>query len=222
MHRILLPILFFTILLPPSLSLSLTLESNELIKSFKMKGKLISPRIIYLFEKYEKPPSDAELVSIDVTDSDWDTTIKTDKDGDIGFEKDPWKDEQGFERSGGSFFYKYEGMLPNGVHVLKTFDSGGGSGTYNDLMFFVLHKDSIYRDKIILRHIESVDLGDRVGDRAVLIGGPDLKEENEIFVGPSSRFWGMLPDHSPCFKVIFEGLKPTYHDLLKCDDGSKG
>jgi len=88
-------------------------------------------------------------------------------------------------------------------------------------MFFIVYEGNPDKDKIILRHISSVDLGDRVGDRVILLD-PKNKNENEIFIGSSSRLQGMSTQHTPCFKVKFSNLIPTYHDLKKCDLVKKG
>ena len=88
---------------------------------------------------------------MDITTLEWDETIKTFPSGSVGY-----KTKDGF----GYFKYLYVGQLKNGVHVIRTFTSGGGSGLFQDLMFFNLYKENRYstdlkdRERIVLEYVE--------------------------------------------------------------------
>jgi hypothetical protein len=81
----------------------------------------------------------------------------------------------------GYFEYRWMGQLRNGVHVVETEDSGGGSGIFEDLLFVRFERDRIwesgkFRDRTQLLCCGSYSLGDR-DQRPVEVRG------NQVIVG---------------------------------------
>ncbi len=75
------------------------------------------------------------------------------------------------EGARGYFQYEYLGELSTGVHVVRTLESGGGSGAFQGLLFLRIDKSHVLedgkeraREMLVLRGSES--LGDR--DQAVV------------------------------------------------------
>lgn len=80
-----------------------------------------------------------------------------------------------------SFGYLYIGTSPSGIHILRTFDWGGGSGVFHNLILLTLEEDTglIYSDgklnkkeRIIIKTLGSISLGDRYEG--------EIKYENKI------------------------------------------
>ena len=67
---------------------------------------------------------------------------------------------------GGYFQYQYLGVLTNGVHVVRTGESGGGSGYFQSLLFLrittsTVVEDGVARARDALTLVGSESLGDR-------------------------------------------------------------
>ncbi len=76
----------------------------------------------------------------------------------------------------GSFMYKHVGALPSGVHVLQTWDNGGGSGTFASALFVKFGTDSEYgagrdqghigsRDRLLIMRVGEVTLENAAENR---------------------------------------------------------
>ena len=72
----------------------------------------------------------------------------------------------------GSFIYRLEGKTDNGVHVVRTWDNGGGSGIFSSLMFLRITERkglrlkgesllALNKDQIVLEKLGELGLGDR-------------------------------------------------------------
>ena len=85
--------------------------------------------------------------------------------------------------------YKRIGALPSGVHVLQTWDNGGGSGTFASALFVKFGIDSEYgaddqgqigrRDRLLIMRVGEVTLESAA--ETVAIKG------NTVEIGPDSR-----------------------------------
>lgn len=92
----------------------------------------------------------------------------------------------------GFFLYTLEGITNNGVFVLKTTESGGGSGVFSDLLFIRIKEDvgfgDLTKDKLTLNHkriliekLGAIPLGDRVSASITVQGNSViLKTEQAI------------------------------------------
>ena len=69
-----------------------------------------------------------------------------------------------------SFAYQYLGLSFSGVHLLKTWSCGGGSGVFCNIMLVTLSKDSALEsesgkytkvDRFVIKLVGSIPLGDR-------------------------------------------------------------
>jgi hypothetical protein len=79
-----------------------------------------------------------------------------------------WKEEGKDEGHNGppTFGYRYLGVLANGVHVVQTFESGGGSGIFESLLLLRFENDRAfeedhYRPRPLLKLVGERSLGDR-------------------------------------------------------------
>jgi len=108
------------------------------------------------------------------------TTIKTDPDGAVTIDlRDAGSRSRG-DTNPGWFSYKRIGSLRNGVHVLETWDNGGGSGIFTSLLFVKFAIDDDYsqgasdaflrRQTIVIKRVGEFTLGDRYGGKVVVRG----------------------------------------------------
>ena len=75
----------------------------------------------------------------------------------------------------GWFSYEHVGTLDNGVHVLVTWTSGGGSGVFGSALFVRPEQDAVLangasRARSVLRVVGEQGLGDRSGAEASVHG----------------------------------------------------
>jgi hypothetical protein len=77
-------------------------------------------------------------------------------------------------RDGSSFAYQYVGRSYSGVHLVRTWSSGGGSGTFGEIMLLTLSAEPTVTidtngtrsaERFIVKKIASVPLGDRYEGR---------------------------------------------------------
>ena len=103
-----------------------------------------------------------------------------------------------------SFGYRYIGMTDSGVLVLKTASSGGGSGTFMDLLFLAVERGHGIADdaepedggviradrgRIVLRKLGTIVLGDR-WDGELRVRG------NDLFLGRDEGWFENHPDYA--------------------------
>ena len=101
-----------------------------------------------------------------------------------------------------SFGYRYVGMTDSGVQVLKTASSGGGSGTFMDLLFLAIERGHgiahdaepedggvirADRERVVLRKLGTIGLGDR-WDGELRVRG------NDLFIGRDEGWFENHPD----------------------------
>jgi len=86
---------------------------------------------------------------------------------------------------GGSFSYRHLGRLPNGIHVLRTFSLGGGSGVFQALLFLRTETriaylaDGVKRgEQVFLQALRRFPLGDR-DDAEITV------KEDRVIIGKS-------------------------------------
>src|SRR5262245_56275825 len=107
-------------------------------REFRFRGKPIHPLLIKRFEPWisdERPPITVEL---NLTAA-WQTNefageFHTEADGRVLITLP--------ERS--SYAYRHLGVMGDGTHVLRSYDSGGGSGVFQALLFVRLRKGVAY------------------------------------------------------------------------------
>lgn len=93
------------------------------------------------------------------------------------------------------FAYTYIGASPSGVHIVRTADWGGGSGVFCDVLLLALEPDRVvdpqnkerpFRDRILLKCIGHIALGDRYEGSIELKGNQLHIEKNR---NPISGTW---------------------------------
>lgn len=91
--------------------------------------------------------------------------------------------------------YRYIGMSPSGVHVVKHFASGGGSGIFSSVLlivfetqYYLINEASEQRNAILMKVIGSISLGDRYSGEIALKGKNLVIEANRNHM-PHSELW---------------------------------
>lgn len=146
---------------------------------FRFHDKPLHPLLIKEFEPWisdERPPITVEVNVTAAWDSNqYATEFETDSNALVSV-KLP---------EGGSYAYRHLGKLSDGTHVLRTFYSGGGSGSFEALLFARFRTSLSYladgvkqREQVFLRVVRRYPLGDR--DEAEVIVKPE-----EVIVGKS-------------------------------------
>lgn len=88
----------------------------------------------------------------------------------------------------GWFSYKHLGRLANGLHVIRTFDNGGGTGEFQSILLVQFRLDYEYEDNgkrrsvLVMRRRGQFGIGDRYNGKIKL----DARR-NRITVGPDKR-----------------------------------
>ncbi len=148
---------------------------KELNESFTFRGKPVQPRAIedlttWISDKHPGP------VAIDMEGTDDSNRYYGDveqQDGTTGFHR-PSTGKEVFDGAG--FFYRHVGRLPNGVHVLKTIDNGGGSGVFESVLLVKFVNEIVYDDsgrgcrRVVMKQMGEIPLGDRVNAQVKVIG----------------------------------------------------
>jgi len=148
-------------------------------RDFRFHGQPIHPMLIRQFEPWisdERPPITVEVNLTAAWDSNqYAESFKTNADGAISVTP----------VEGGSYSYRHLGKLDDGTHVLRTFYLGGGSGSFEALLFVRFRTSLSYLadgvkqgEQVFLRVVRRYPLGDR--DEAETTLKPD-----QVIVGKS-------------------------------------
>jgi len=158
-------------------------ESNE---NFIYKGKPIHPKLIYEFSNWMSDYRPPVVKTVDITAAydtneyqldeidkrnNWWFYEEIEKDGDITLYE--------------SFGYRWLGKMENGIHVLETGSSGGGSGFFMDLMLIKFSEGEVLWEgkqekQLLMSIVGTYSLGDRYeGDIKVY--------PNKVFIPASER-----------------------------------
>ena len=105
------------------------------------------------------------------------------KDGRVLRLRDAGPDARGY------FQYEYLGALSTGVHVVRFVESGGGSGSFDGLLFLRIEKTTVLEDgrqrpREMLLLVGSESLGDRA-EATVELSGDAVKIRRREFRGAS-------------------------------------
>ena len=146
---------------------------------FRFHDKPIHPLLIKQFEPWISDARPPITVEVNLTAS-WDSNeyaggFMADSNGvvSIGLPK------------GASYSYQHLGRLRDGIHVLRTFDAGGGSGVFEAILFVRFRTSLAYLadgvtqgEQIFLKVVRRFPLGDRDGAEVVV-------REDQVIVGKS-------------------------------------
>jgi len=146
---------------------------------FRFHGQPIHPLLIKQFEPWisdERPPITVEVnVSAAWDSNQYAESFKTETNGVVSVKL----------HEGGSFAYQHLGALNDGTHVVRTSYLGGGSGSFEALLFVRFRTSSSYLadgmkqgEQIFLRAVRRFPLGDR-DDGMVLV------KQDQVIVGKS-------------------------------------
>ena len=148
---------------------------------FYFNGKPVHPLLIRKFEPWVSDPRPPIVTELNLTAA-WDSNeyaanFKTDSDGTVSIALP----------EGGNFSYRPLGTASKGVHILRTFSSGGGSGVFQAVLLLrtqtrVAHlADGVKTsEQVFLQVLRRFPLGDR-DDAEVIV------KEDRVIIG-KSRF----------------------------------
>ena len=153
---------------------------------FRFHGKPIHPLLIKQFEPWisdARPPITVEVNLTAAWDSnEYAAEFKTDSNSVVSINLP----------EGGSYTYRHLGRLGDGIHVLRTSESGGGSGVFEALLFVRFRTRLAYLadgvkhgQQIFLHVVRRYPLGDRDGAEVVVkpdhvIVGKSRYRENPV------------------------------------------
>ncbi len=164
MKRAVLAVLFFIV---SAVSCFAGQQLDEANAKFTYSGKPIHPFIVKEFSNWLSDNRPPMITTVDVA-----AASDTNKYMDSEIEKrDNWlfaktEEMDGDVRLYESFGYHWIGRLANGVHVLETGSSGGGSGFFMDLMFVKFSEGEIFwenkkENQLLMTIVGTYSLGDR-------------------------------------------------------------
>ena len=191
LKKVLFLMMIFCVFTSPRVLADMLEEAND---SFTYEGKPIHPRLVHEFSNWLSDGTSPVVTSLDVisafdTDEypyeevkkreDWWYAEKEEMDGDIRLYE--------------SFDYRWYGKMENGIHVVATGESGGGSGFFMDLMFIRFSEGEILientpQKQLIMSIVGMYTLGDRYGG--------DIKvHENRVFISADkNRYSGVIEE----------------------------
>jgi uncharacterized protein len=158
------------------------------------KPPYINPRIVEALTTWESDHGD-QIVAINLTDSQksnrffGDTLVKkTPKGSYVHFQRKTKRSKE----NEGEFGYIYLGRTSSGTHVLCTYNSGGGSGVFESILFVTFESDLAIdtdgdglkkkRPRLLVKAVGSYFLGDRTGSTVNLKGDDLVISEPEAAV----------------------------------------
>lgn len=142
-------------------------QLNEANTKFTYKGQPIHPFLVGELSNWLSDNRPPMITTVDVAAAydtnkyqnsnikkrgDWWFTEKQEKDGDVTLYE--------------SFGYHWLGEMANGIHMLETGSSGGGSGFFMDLMFIKFSEGEIFWEgkkekQLLMSIVGTYSLGDR-------------------------------------------------------------
>jgi hypothetical protein len=114
---------------------------EEVNSTFTLNGKPIDPFILEEFNLWQSDRGNPKTVSLDLLACFASNEYSFESEvSDGGFvKKERGKDlEMGYYL--GFFGYRWYGRLSNGMHVVRTYDCGGGSGVFQDVMLLRIER----------------------------------------------------------------------------------
>jgi hypothetical protein len=167
-------------------------NSHDPDRDFRFHGQAIHPLLIKQFEPWisdERPPI---TVEVNVTAA-WDSNQYAD-----AFNIDSNSVVTVKLSEGGSYAYRHLGKTSDDLHVLRTSWSGGGSGTFEALLFVRFRTSLSYLadgvkqgEQVFLRVIRRYPLGDRdeaevtVKRDQVIVGKSRYRSEPVVLIFPA-------------------------------------
>lgn len=145
-------------------------QVEELQNSFKFNGKPIHPALIQQFESWLSDPGVPITVSVDVA-----AASGTNQYSDEGVVEQPQHVVQ-FKSGYKTYSYEWVGHLNNGLHVVRTWSSGSGSGVFQTLFFLREDQSTGYLadgtpyPRLLLTAVRAYPLGDRSNVTILLKG----------------------------------------------------
>jgi hypothetical protein len=172
-------------LVPPTLSAADQSENPD--HDFRFRGRPINPLIIKQFETWisdDRPPITVEInVTAAWKSNQYPADFNIDPNGLVSVNIPQTT----------TYSYQHLGRMDNGMHVLRTFESGGGSGVFQFLLFVRFHTDNSYLadgmkegEQLFLRVVRRFPLGDRdtaqvvVRKDRVLVGESRYREHQVV------------------------------------------
>jgi hypothetical protein len=142
-------------------------------REFRFHGKPVHPLLVKQFEPWlsdERPPITTEVNLTAAWDSNqYAAEFKTDSNAVVSVSLP----------DGSSYSYQHLGILRDGIHVLRTFESGGGSGVFEAVLFVRLRTGRAYLadgvkqgQQVFMQVVRRYPLGDR--DEAEVVVKQDL------------------------------------------------
>jgi hypothetical protein len=164
MKKLLLSLLVIALLSVPAMASQQLDEANA---KFTYNGKPIYPFVVKEFSNWLSDNRPPMITTVDVA-----AAFDTNKYQNSKLEmREKWWFAESEEMDGDvrlyeSFGYHWIGRLANGVHVLETGSSGGGSGFFMDLMFVKFSDGEIFWEnkkekQLLMSIVGTYSLGDR-------------------------------------------------------------
>jgi hypothetical protein len=143
-------------------------EAND---NFTYQSKPIHPGLVQQFMSRISDPAEPTTITVDVAaghSNQYDDDEVVAKGKNICTKPD---------KDGESFCYEWLGKMANGIHVLSTGDSGGGSGDFEDLVFVQftigngINLDGKKYKQLLMSVVREYALGDRYGGDIKVLPG---------------------------------------------------
>jgi hypothetical protein len=161
-------------------------ELSQLNKDFTYRGKPVHPRAIKDLTSWVADPL-AGPIAVDVAGT-YDSNryfgdYKVQENGNVFIDLT----QENVEDTGW-FSYKHLGRLGNGLHVIRTFDNGGGTGVFQSIILveclldFEYKSDGGRKSILVIRRRGEFGIGDRY-DGKILVDS----KHNQITISPDSR-----------------------------------
>jgi hypothetical protein len=156
-------------------------QLNEANRSFTYKGKPISALAVkeltvWLSDSLDQPgPVAIDLHGTYNTNRYYNESAK-EKDGNVSIKLEPE----------GYFSYERLGTLKDNLHVLETWENGGGSGVFTNLLLIKFNIDYEYQEngsrryRLVMQRMGEISLSDRFGGKIKI-----QPQDNSIRIGPS-------------------------------------